>query len=264
MLKKYLKIYGHIFLFRLKIDLAYRLNYFIKIFYGPAYLGVMLLLVETAFSHAHNLGGLNQNEGILLYSIFSLLYALSLMIYVTGIKHFLWSGLRMGELDYWLVKPLNPQFLANFSFPNTEQIPLILLEAGLFFRQLYLVRAQVTLFSLLVFLASIILASLILYFTLSTYQTLGFYATKAPQVVEILDKATDFANYPTSIFPNLVKITLFTLIPIAFTAYVPTLFLLNRGNLWLFLSEIVLLIILYYLNQFAWQAGLKRYSSASS
>jgi len=264
MIKKYLNLYLKMFSFTLKSELSYRLNYFLKIFYGPAYLGVMLLLVEIAFAKAPLLGGLTKDEGILLYGVFSLLYAIALLFFVQGFRHFLWSDLRLGVLDFLLTKPVNVQFLVAFSRPNFEQLPLVVGELLLFLRQLWLVQASVTGASLGLFLFSLALAMVLLFLMLSTYATLGFYVTKAAQVIEILDKATDFANYPTSIFPGSIQAIMFTLVPIAFCSYVPTLILLNRGQPLLLIGGIILTGIFYFLNRWAWQAGLKRYSSASS
>lgn len=264
MIKRYLHLYLQILSFRLKSDLSYRLNYFLKIFYGPAYLGVMLVLIEIAFTKAPQLGGLSKNEGILLYSVFSSLYAVSILFFIQGFKHFLWHGLRLGELDFILIRPVSTQFLVAFTWPTFEQLPLITGEFLLFSRQLWLIRAQITPVSILFFCIMVILAMVILYLMISTYATLGFYVTKAAQIIEILDKSADFANYPTSIFPSSIQTIMFSLLPIAFCSYVPTLFLLNRGNLWLFLGAILLIVIFYSLNRWAWQQGLKQYSSASS
>lgn len=264
MLKKYGYLYLKMLSFTLKSELSYRLNYFLKIFYGPAYLGVMLLLVEIAFTKAPQLGGLSKDEGILLYSIFSLLYALAILFFVRGFRYFLWQGLRLGVLDFLLTKPVSVQFLVAFSWPTFEQLPLILGELLLFIRQAWLVQSQITPSSALLFSLMMVLAMVILYLMLSTYATLGFYVTKAAQIIEILDKTTDFANYPTSIFPSSIQTAMFTFLPIAFCSYVPTLFLLNRGNPVLLVGAVLLVAIFYFLNSWAWKQGLKQYSSASS
>ncbi len=263
-MKKYLNLYLQILTFNLKSEMSYRLNYFLKIFYGPAYLGVMLLLVNIAYTKAPNLGGLNKDEAILLYSIFAFIYALAILFFIRGWRYFLWQGLRTGVLDLLLTKPANIQFLVGFSWPSFEQLPLVIGELILFIRQAVIVKSQITIWSLVIFGLMLILGLIIIYLVMSTYATLGFYVTRAAQIIEILDKTTDFANYPTTIFPLPIQMIMFTIVPIAFCSYVPTLFLLNRGNAVLLISELALILGFYYLNRWAWQRGLKQYASASS
>jgi ABC-2 type transport system permease protein len=264
MWKRYFDLYLKILSFSLKSELSYRLNYLLKTFYGPAYFVVLLWLVNIAFDKAPQLGGLSKDEGILLYSVFSSLYAVGFVFFIRGFRYFLWSGLRLGVLDFLLTKPVNTQFLVAFSWPTFDQIPLLIGEFALLGHQAWILRDQITLSSLGLFILAQILGIILLYLMLSTYACLGFYVTKAAQIIEILDKSSDFSSYPSTIFPIQISAIMFTVIPIAFFGYVPTLFLINRGNMLLLGGAVILVIIFSWLNRIAWSNGLKHYSSASS
>ncbi len=263
-MKRYIIVYYHLFTFLLKSNISYRFNFFLRLFYGPSYVGVLFSILWLAYENVSMLGGFTKNEAILLFSIFNLLYIGAYSVYLQGIRHFLWSGIRNGELDLLLTKPMPVQFLFSFSRPNYEQFVVMIAMLGLLFRQVWILQAHISVGSFLLFVLVFCLGILIHYLLISSYAVSGFYFVKAAQVIEMLDKASDFASYPTSLFPSSIQLLAFSVLPIAFLGYVPFLFLIQKGNLYLFAYTIILAIILFFVNRFLWTIGLKKYSSASS
>lgn len=263
MFKKYLIIYLRIFAFTLQSKLTYRFNFFIELFYGPAYAIMLFIIVQTAFTKAPMLGGFTADEGLLLFSVFHLMYTIAIVFFIMGIRHFLWSGIRQGELDFLLTKPLNTQFMVSFTKPEFQQLLLLLGILALFVHQLMRV-SNISILDFVLFLLLFMQGLMIIYFTLSTFATVGFFITRAQQVMELFDKVADNSQYPVNIYPTSFQILAVTIIPIAFFGYIPTLFLLGKGNLWLFLAPLFFLLIIIPINQQAWKIGLRHYSSASS
>ncbi len=262
--KRYLHIFGQLVLFTLKAKMEYRLNFAVQILYGPAYIGVLFIIANLAYSHSPTLLGWTKAEGMLLFAVFNLLYTTTLIAFLGGIRHLLWTGVREGIVDFALLKPVNPQFLLTFSKPEVQQIVLLAMITGFFGYQLWQVRQLLTLWSVLLFGVQFILGWLLVYLSLSTYATAAFVVTKASQIIEFFDKMTDYSTYPTPIFPASLQFILFSVIPTAFFGYIPTLFLLNRGNGWLTVATVVVVAIFYVVNQLAWKYTLRCYSSASS
>lgn len=261
---RYFTIYKHLFLFKFKSAMTYRLNFFLKLFYGPAYIGVMFLLMRIAFSQSGQLAGWTMNEGVLLFSAYQLVYVNCFILFLTGFRHFLWQGVRHGEIDQMLVKPVNTQFLISFSYPDIDQLLLWFSLTSLFVYQLFFTSIQFTLMQFVQFGSMFILAHLVIYFVISTYATAGFFLTRAQQVMEIFDKSSDFGQYPTPIFPSSIRWIFFTIIPTAFFGYLPTSFLIGRGKIEYIFLSVLLLVLLIFLNKFMWKRGLRAYSSVSS
>lgn len=257
-------IYRHIVSFSLKNILTYRLNLLAKLIYGPAYIAVLFTILILAFDQTKTLGGWNKSDAILLFSVFQLIYVDCLILFLRGFRHLLWEGLSTGELDFYLVKPAKTQFLVAFSKPDIDQLLVWFGIIILFSFNLSQRIFTLTLFDLVGFLTMFVLAHLIVYFTISSYAATGFFVIRAQQVMEIFDKSSDFSQYPTSIFPNSIKLIAFTLLPIAFFGYLPTLFLLSKGNISIIFNTLFLLTILVLINRFVWKVGLRHYSSASS
>ena len=181
-----------------------------------------------------------------------------------GIRDLLWFEIRMGNLDGILTKPINTQFYVSISKPDLHQLPLLVVIVILFCNHLTqlpitLGFSQIALFSLM-----FVLGIAITYFVVSAYATAGFYVTKAAQVIEFFDKAADSAQYPMPIFPESIQLLAFSFVPIAYFSYVPTLFLLGRGNWQLVATATLVLVLSISINQWLWKRGLQHYSSASS
>lgn len=250
--------------FTLKSSLEYRWNFLVQAFYGPAYIGVMYLLVETAFAKAPILAGWTRAEGILLFSVFQLLYAICYIIFMKGVRHLMWHGVRHGELDLLMTKPVNLQFFATFNKPNFDLLILASILASLFIYQLSGFVPLISLINAASFVLLFLVGIAIAYLAVSLYATASFYITKAEQVIELYDKTTDFAQYPIPLFPSSIQMLFFTLVPTAFFSYIPTAVLLGKiSPIWIGVS-LLFCIGLFFINQYAWKVGLQHYSSASS
>ncbi len=263
-MKKELKIFYIFVKATLQAKLAYRFNFFVQLFYGPAYVGTLYLVTRLAFANTQTLSGFTKHEVLFMFASFQLLYGFGVIAFMNGIRHFVWTSLRQGDFDFVLLKPVNKQLLALFSKPEIQQLPLIIALFYLFFYELFQLQSQITLIGFFSYVLLFVLGLMIVYLTLSTYTTSGFYLTKAAQIIEVIDKAADNSHYPMPIFPHSLQVIAFTFIPIAYFTYIPTLFLLGRGNWQLFAASFGMLIILYIANHLAWSIGIRHYSSASS
>lgn len=260
---RYIKVYLTIFNFSLKSMLSYRFNMVFKLLYGPAYIGVIFLVLQTIYSRTQQLAGWTHKDALLLFSVSYFLYFNCQTTFGDGIKNLLWRGISEGEVDKWLLKPGSTQFYLTFSSPNVDFLALWIGVICLFFYQI-MTYPQLTLFNFLSFLVFFALGHVIYYLSLSTYATLGFYFVRAQQIAELFDKSTDLTQYPLDIFPKSIQFLFVTFLPIAFFSYVPTLFLRGLGSLSWIIAEIIFCLFLYFLNRWSWQEGLKHYSSASS
>lgn len=262
-MKKYLRIYLHIFLFSIKSRLSYRLNLLFKLMYGPAYHAVLFSVLLLVYNRTPNLAGWTRDEALLLFAVFSVIYTNCLILFMDGIRYLLWSGIRLGEVDAWLLKPGSSQFYLTLSRPNSDFIALWISVVGYFIYKLSTLHG-LSLFNMIGFWIAFVLAHLIIYFILSIYATIGFVVTRAQQIIELFDKSSDFAQYPLPIFPHSLQLLLSTFLPIAYYSYIPTLFLRNQGTPQLLISCFTLTLILIFINHFAWKYALRYYSSASS
>jgi ABC-2 type transport system permease protein len=261
---KYWSIYWRIFNQSLLALMEYRINFVLQLFYGPSYTIMLYLLLTTAFSKQPVIAGWTVDEAKIIFGTFHLIYIIGVMTFTNGIRHFLWQGLRLGELDNILTKPLNTQFLVNFSKPEIQHITLVIGLVIFLIKQLFWSEVTWSIARLPGYLILCILAYCLIYLSISTYAVIGFFVTKAQQVTEFFDKTTDLAQYPLPLFPTSIQIFFTTIIPTAFFGYFPTGYLLGKFDEKVILLSAVMVTIFYGFNRLAWAKGLKNYSSASS
>lgn len=260
---KHLQIYRHILATTLQQNMEYRWNFFIELFYGPAYVFVMYATLRIAYYQTPTLAGWNQAEGMLLFAVFHFIYTTSFMLFITPIRDLLWRGIRQGTLDFYMTKPLNTQFMATFYPPGTDQIALILGIAVFFILQL-VQQSPFSTLAIVAFIASFIAGFVTLYASLVFYASFGFYLTRAQQIFELYNKASDYAQYPVALFPQAIAAFFFTIVPSAFYSYIPAAILLEKVSLWWSPISVLVAISIFVLSRKTWQRGIRAYSSASS
>lgn len=263
-MKKYLNIYTHILKTSLQQVLQYRLNAFIQSLYAFFYLLMLYLSIHLMFLHTSSIAGWNKNDVLLIFSVMNLMFSFFLAVMLESIRHFMTRGVANGEADMFMTKPANTQFLISFFYPDISQILVFLGAIIYWLYMVYVHLNQISLSNLMNFIIVYLMCSLIFYFIYTLYAVSAFYITKSNQVLELANKLTDFGFYPMNMFPHSFQIISYTILPIAFFGYIPTLFLLGKGSWQLFILCIIMLLVTYILNRVGWRKGLQAYSSASS
>ncbi len=93
--------------------------------------------------------------------------------------------------------------------------------------------------------------------------SLSFWIQKADMIADTGNGLmTNFATYPDGIFKGVVKVLLFTIVPVGFINYIPIKILVSF-QLDVFLLIIVIMFFVVFLAFFIFNRGLKRYSSSN-
>lgn len=252
------------FSFKLKSMMEYRLNFLLQMLHGPSYVFMMYMVLSIAFDRAGTLAGWTKSEGMLLFLVYHTIYLIGIVLFLKGVRYFVWEALRRGDLDGMMTKPVSLPFLVTFSNPEVEQLPLLTGIVVLLANQMHLMWDRFTPHSLLLCLFSALLAVVLHYLSVSSWMTLAFSMTRATQIIELHDKISDFAQYPTPIFPASIQWFTFSIVPIAFFGYVPTSYLLDKAAWWYIPLELLMVVVFLGTNRFGWERGLRNYTSASS
>lgn len=263
-MRRYLVIYKKILTTTIQRALEYRLNALVQSLYGIVFMLAILVSLNVMFSHADSIAGWNRSEALLLFSVMNMMFVLFMVLIIEGIRRFMQFGVSRGEVDMFLTKPVNTQFLVSFFYPDVSSVVMLFCSVSIFFYAMYLNLASISMSGLFSFMLTYSLCCAIFYFYFASLAVSAFYITKSRQILEMGTKMSDFGFYPTNMFPRAFQVISFTIVPIAFFGYVPTLFLLSRGSWQLFLFCIFILVTIFIINQVAWKKGLKAYSSASS
>ena len=230
---------------------------------GTFLLSVVMMMLNNAsfiiqwvilFSVKDEFGGYDLRTVMLLWGLASASFGLASIFFHNAM--FLSDFIVEGKLDTLLVQPKNV-LLASL----TQKC-----ESSAFGDLLY--------GYLMFFLSGFSLKGLLLFtlfsitgcFIITAYRTIvhssAFFIGKIDLFVDnVAGWITSFATYP-DIFRGVIKVLLYTIVPIAMCAYYPVN-IINDFNLYMFLYVIIGTIIFILLAIFIFYKGLKRYSSSN-
>lgn len=215
----------------------------------------MLIQWVVLYSLKDNIGGYTFKEVMLLWGLAAATYGVSRAFFSSAFK--LSDTINVGKLDAFLVQPKN--VLLNVTTTNAEASAL----GDILFGYLMIFFYG---FSIKVFLL----------FTLFTL-TGGFIVTSVAIILGSLSfwlKSSDviadsgnnliihFATYPDGIFKGVVKLLLFTIVPVGFANYIPISVIIDFSiiKFMIIISFTIFIVILSFL---IFNKGLKRYSSSN-
>lgn len=115
----------------------------------------------------------------------------------------------------------------------------------------------------LLFTLFIITGGIILTSFASIVSSISFWIVKGDVISDLLCSAMiNYATYPGTIFKNVIKIVLYTVIPVGIANYMPLEVILDF-NIAKFICIIVFTLFITLLAFYIFNKGLKRYSSSN-
>jgi ABC-2 type transport system permease protein len=211
-------------------------------------------------------------QGWALYEV-GYLYAVSSMvssiyrIFANEVHNFEKYTLH-GELDQLLTRPVSPLLILFTRNLHLTQLGgflqgsvILFLSLGAMWKNGYDILPAVFYLPVALLFGTVILFSIGL-----VTATMAFWITRISELqVFTMYAPLTASSFPIQIYPGWLKGLLLTLLPVAFMAYVPSLYLFNKGGslLYLFVSPIVALVAITLALRF-WKWGIKHYHSTGS
>lgn len=263
-MKKHWRVYKKFFAMYMKSRLIYKADFVLGFTSQLINLIFSVAFLTLLFTQVENIQGWTFNE-ILLLTGFSGL--------VLNLHHvFFFAPYRMGEdyiisgkMDRYFVRPLNMLFQVFARYIADDNISKFLAnivmvvyaasQIGLAFEPLKILYGATAIVSGVMVIGSIFV----------TFGTTAFWTGRSQAIFWLFFRISDFRRYPYSIFSQPIKIILVTLIPIAFTSFFPTTYLLDmtQWRPWQ-LGTLIIGPVFYICAYQFWKFGLSRYSSTGS
>jgi len=228
--------------------------------YGAAYAGIWILLLRFG-----NLGGWNWSELALLLSFQLLAYALGASFSFTQFRE-MQNLVRNGTFEALLVKPFSPWAYLAFSGLNIGYLGHFILGVGLLIWAVLQVDVAWNFGNILYLTASMISAALIVCSLMTMIGAASLVLVRSNYLFSIFFGFWEFTRYPLSIFPAVIQVMLYTIVPMGFMAYVPVAWLLGKdipllgawaGPLGLLAGPITVVI-----SMAQWRYCIRRYQGA--
>lgn len=262
--KKHWSVYKSFFTMYLKSRLIYKADFVLGFISQFVSLVFSVAFISLLFTQVENLQGWTFNE-ILLLTGFSGL--------ILNLHHvFFFALYRMGEdyiisgkMDRYFVRPLNMLFQVFARYIADDNISKFLANIFIIVYAWNQIGLALTPVKALYGLAAIVSGVMVIGSIFLVFGTTAFWTGRSQAVFWLFFRISDFRRYPYSIFSKPIKIILITLVPIAFTSFFPTTFLLGMAEwrTWQIASLVVGPVFYICAYQF-WKFGLSRYTSTGS
>ncbi|MBN1812545.1 MAG: ABC-2 family transporter protein [Anaerolineae bacterium] len=195
--------------------MAYRGAFFLQAFGMLLNDAMLLFFWSILFRQLPNLRGWDLTQVLTLYGIVAMGFGAATV--VCGNTTRIASIIASGDLDYYLALPADPLvhlLVSRMSLPAWGDLIFGLI--------VYLITAPARWASLPLFLLLGALSALIVVAFGVLVGSLAFWLGRAETLAgQLNDKIIAFSLYPIDIFPGLVRVLLYTLIPSAFISSVP-------------------------------------------
>lgn len=236
--------------------MAYRGAFLLQVF-GMVLNDVMLLFFWwVLFNRLPTLRGWDLSGVMTIYGVVA--FGFGLANVVCGNSFRVAQAITGGELDYYLALPADPLvhlLVSRMSISAWGDV--------LFGLVVFLIAAPVRWDGVLLFLLVGLLAGLIMVAFSTLVGSLAFWVGNADNLaMQAINALITFGLYPVEIFPGVVRVLLYTLIPAAFVGSMPASLLSDFD--WGRLAVLIAFtagIVLAARGVFAW--GLRRYESGN-
>lgn len=207
------------------------------------------------FTLKEDIGGYDLKDVMVLWGLAATTYGLSHIFFQ---RAFLLPNLIInGKLDSFLVQPKNVLLSIITSGTNTSAI------GDMIYGYLVLCIFNFSPGHLALFTYFSILGALILTAFAVITGSICFWVVRGDMFAENLNNIMiNFSTYPDGIFKGVVRLLLYTIVPVGFAIYLP-LSIILRFNLMLLLLVTGFTLFLILLAFFVFYRGLRRYTSSS-
>ncbi len=247
----------------LQTDLHYRVNFLNQIVVTA--LGVVLFLgsVTVLFRHTNALGDWTRADLIMLVGVYMIVGGFISFFVRPGLHSFI-EGVRTGRFDYILLKPLDSQLYVCIQRFQVWKLMDLFVGVVLVVWSHLVLGLSAHPVNLLLFLVALLAGFTIVLAFWFILGTLTFWFIKIENIFVIFDSLFQTAKWPVTIYPDLMRILLTFVIPVAWAVTFPAATLTNRlGGQEIGLA-LLLPIAFVIASRLFWLWGIRHYSGASA
>lgn len=260
---KYLRLYKAFFKMNLMKITAYRGNFWFLFCITAIESAIVFVSIAILFTHIDEIAGWAYNDMLVLMGVYMFSQSLAWILFKAGV-HDLDTFIQKGDLDRFLVKPVDTQFLVSVQRidivdAGRSVVGIALIWMGLSGKAVLGTLLNIPLFVVMMLLGQVVLYSIMLALKIISFKSIQGWATNA-----ISWRFHDLAHYPTDIYRGAVRFFYTFMIPLIFVATVPTKALLGTMEMKFFIGAIIAAIVSFTLVRIMWKRALRNYSSASS
>lgn len=261
-IKKYSAIYWIYFKTSLARDLAFRFSFFASIIGSLCFICLSFFVIYF-LTQKVTIGNWTPGKMLVLLGNFYILEYAFFYFFSRGLTKLI-ENVRNGELDFYLLKPVDTQFYISFIGGGTQNLLSLIFGIGVVIYSLVNLNLDVSPFQIILSVFLMIISILAFYSFALIMTTLNFKHGYFEEAIRVIFAFHDSARYPMDAFVKLPLHLLIIAVPFSALSTIPTKVLVNTDfpieevGIFLFLTTVFIVM-----GRVIWQRALRQYTSAS-
>jgi ABC-2 type transport system permease protein len=260
---RYLRMFRAFASTEFQFEMEYRANMYLSIFEMLLVIGTSIGAVLIMFGHTTTMNGWTLPQMIVLLGVYYVIQGgVSLLFYPSFER--LMEHVRVGTLDFHLLKPVNTQFLVSTRHLKIIRGADLLLGLAVVIVGLVLVGDEVGIAQALMFALSLFFGWTLVYSLLLGLVTLSFWFVRVENLLAIFSAFTEAGRFPVDVYPLWLRVSLSTIVPIGIAVTAPANVIAGRMD-WVAVAVLGAgTVLIVGIASALWRWGLKSYSGASA
>jgi ABC-2 type transport system permease protein len=198
-----------------------------------------------------------------LLGVFYVIQGAQSVIFEASFERFM-EHVRLGTLDFILIKPVNSQFMVSARHVQVAQLGQLLLGLVLVGVGVRRLEQNVGLTEIAAFIVTLICGLSLVYCLVLVLSTLAFWFVRVDNLLAIFWSFIDAGRFPVDIYPGWLRVTLSTVVPIGVAVTVPAWAVAGRLDTLGLLAMLVGSVVVWVFASWFWRIGLRNYTGASA
>ena len=243
-------------------EMSFRISFIFKVLFGSMWFCMNMLMFLVVFSHVKEVAGWTKYEVFFLMGVSHVILRLFETFFMENLTK-VPDIIRQGELDFYLIKPVSPQFLVSTRYASFDSLIDTILGFVTMVYALVMLKHTVTAADVAAFVLLAVNGVMLYYAIMMIAVTFSFWFLRF-QVMEVWWQMTNIARQPADIFTGKLRFIFTYCLPMLIIANFPVKAYLARLPWYLGLYGLGIMVVMVAGSTAFFTYALKRYRSASS
>jgi ABC-2 type transport system permease protein len=263
---RYFRLLGALARYSLANEMAFRGNFLVKILVEVIWLTILLIFYSTLFNTTDQVAQWNREQYLFFIGCYFALEGLIETLFLSNCGEFT-ELVRTGNLDLYLLKPVDEQFMVSCRNVDWSTAPNVLMGLGVMLTALIQMGWTWSIVKILGFLVVFPCGVAIAYSFLLVLTSSSVYMVRNQSLLEMWWLATSLMRYPKEIFSGSWDFVgrIFTfIIPILLAVNIPAQMMVKIVEPEILLLTVAATAALLFLSRRFFLMAMRSYRSASS
>ena len=263
MVRRYFSLWRSFFNNSLTRDLEFKANFLGGLIVDIIFYGIQFFFFSIIYSYVNALGVFTR-EDVMIFLVITFLADTFYMFFFSGNLFNLNRWMVRGDLDYFLLRPVESQFMVSFRYVKSYALVSIVILLIMLTTLILDYSKPIGILNIITFLISFVMGTILWYGIDFIISSSCFWFKNFSVSGWLSHEILKFSTRPDSIYTGILRKVLFSMIPMVLIASIPTRTLLYGPNYHYLIWQLFMAMIFLLLTRIIWKRGLLRYESASS